>query len=37
MHEREKELSNYLLDGRLEIDNNGVENKIRPLALGRKN
>ena len=28
---------NYLLDGRLEIDNNRVENKIRPLALGRNN
>lgn len=37
IHERQKELSNYLLDGRLEIDNNGVENKIRPLAVGRKN
>lgn len=24
-------------DGRLEIDNNLIENKIRPLALGRKN
>lgn len=32
-----KELSNYLLDGVLEIDNNPVENKIRPVALGRKN
>jgi len=32
-----KELSNYLLDGLLEIDNNPVENKIRPVALGRKN
>lgn len=37
IHERKEQLSNYLLDGRLEIDNNGVENKIRPLALGRKN
>ena len=27
----------YLLDGKLEIDNNGVENAIRPLAIGRKN
>jgi hypothetical protein len=26
-----------LEDGRLEIDNNLIENKIRPLALGRKN
>jgi hypothetical protein len=30
-------LQNYLLDGRLEIDNNLVENAIRPVALGRKN
>jgi hypothetical protein len=27
----------YLEDGRLEIDNNPVENAIRPVALGRKN
>lgn len=27
----------YLEDGRLEIDNNPVENSIRPVALGRKN
>lgn len=27
----------YLTDGRIEIDNNRIENKIRPLALGRKN
>jgi hypothetical protein len=26
-----------LKDGRLELDNNLIENKIRPLALGRKN
>jgi transposase len=32
-----KKLSNYLLDGVLEIDNNTVENRIRPVALGRKN
>lgn len=31
------ELSVYLQDGRIEIDNNGIENAIRPLALGRKN
>lgn len=31
------ELSNYLLDGHLEIDNNLTENAIRPVALGRKN
>ncbi|MFO7033212.1 IS66 family transposase [Limnospira fusiformis CCALA 023] len=35
--ERWAELSNYLYDGRLEIDNNLVENAIRPVALGRKN
>lgn len=27
----------YCEDGRLSIDNNGVENKIRPFAVGRKN
>lgn len=27
----------YTQDGRLNIDNNGVENAIRPFALGRKN
>lgn len=30
-------LQHYLEDGRIEIDNNQIENKIRPLALGRKN
>ncbi len=30
-------LIRYLDDGRLEIDNNLVENAIRPFALGRKN
>jgi transposase len=30
-------LSAYLLDGNLQIDNNLVENAIRPVALGRKN
>jgi transposase len=30
-------LIRYLEDGRLEIDNNLVENAIRPCALGRKN
>ena len=30
-------LQNYLKDGMLEIDSNLIENKIRPLALGRKN
>lgn len=31
------ELTNYLKDGRIEIDNNLIENAIRPFALGRKN
>lgn len=30
-------LSNYLQDGNLCIDNNPIENAIRPIALGRKN
>ena len=30
-------LSTYALHGRLEIDNNLVENTIRPVAIGRKN
>ncbi len=34
---RWNELTAYLYDGVLEIDNNLVENAIRPLALGRKN
>jgi transposase len=34
---RWKKLEKYLLDGALEIDNNLVENAIRPVALGRKN
>ena len=35
--QREQKLRRYTQDGRLEIDNNYVENSIRPLALGRKN
>lgn len=31
------ELENYLFDGNLQIDNNLIENQIRPLAIGRKN
>jgi transposase len=27
----------YLLHGHLQIDNNGIENAIRPIAIGRKN
>jgi hypothetical protein len=34
---RYNKLSLYLEDGRLEIDNNLIENSIRPVALGRKN
>lgn len=30
-------LTRYLGDGRLPIDNNWVENQIRPIALGRLN
>lgn len=32
-----KKLTGYLQDGRLEIDNNGAENAIRPFVMGRKN
>jgi hypothetical protein len=28
---------NYLEDGNYHIDNNSIENKIRPVAIGRKN
>jgi hypothetical protein len=28
---------NYLENGAYQIDNNAIENKIRPVALGRKN
>jgi transposase len=34
---RWKKLCRYTEDGRIEIDNNLVENAIRPIALGRKN
>lgn len=37
LRERADMLSVYLSDGALEIDNNPIENKIRPVALGRKN
>lgn len=30
-------LAVVLEDGRVEVDNNGIENEVRPLALGRKN
>jgi hypothetical protein len=35
--ERWKELMLYAGDGKLNIDNNPVENSIRPVAIGRKN
>jgi transposase len=35
--ERWEKLCRYTEDGRLNIDNNPVENSIRPVALGRKN
>jgi transposase len=31
------QLNHYLKDGRIEIDNNLIENAIRPFAVGRKN
>jgi len=37
---RWEQLSNYLMDGMLEIDHNKIDNAIRPVALhnqGRKN
>jgi len=37
LHNEWKQLTRYLDDGRLEIDNNGAENAIRPFVLGRKN
>ena len=37
MHKNWKKLTAYTQDGRLNIDNNPVENAIRPFAIGRKN
>lgn len=34
---RIKQLSGYTKDGRYSIDNNPIENCVRPLAIGRKN
>ena len=34
---RWQDLGRYILNGELEIDNNLIENQIRPVALGRKN
>ncbi|MGB7934405.1 MAG: transposase, partial [Gammaproteobacteria bacterium] len=35
LHNEWDKLIRYLDDGRLEIDNNGAENAIRPFVLGR--
>ena len=32
-----RQLSRYVTDGRYQIDNNLIENSVRPLAIGRKN
>ena len=32
-----RQLSRYTTDGKYQIDNNFIENSVRPLALGRKN
>jgi transposase len=37
LHREWDKLIHYLDDGRLEIDNNGAENSIRPFVVGRKN
>lgn len=37
LHNAWPKLVRYLEDGRLEIDNNGAENAIRPFVVGRKN
>ena len=37
LHAQWPKLIRYIDDGRLHIDNNRVENAIRPFALGRKN
>lgn len=37
LHKQWPKLIRYIDDGRLQIDNNRVENAIRPFALGRKN
>lgn len=36
-YSRFNKLSRYHLDGRYNIDNNGIENAARPVAVGRKN
>lgn len=34
-YKRFNKLSRYHLDGRYNIDNNGIENAVRPIAIGR--
>lgn len=36
-YHRFDKLTRYHLDGRYQIDNNGIENAVRPVAIGRKN
>jgi len=37
LNEQWPKLIRYLEDGRLEMDNNRIENAIRPFVVGRKN
>ena len=37
MLKRKSRMLHYLIDGRLSIDTNPLENQIRPIAVGRKN
>ena len=37
LHNHWPALTTFLEDGRVEMDNNGIEHSIRPLAIGRKN
>ena len=37
MLKRKERMMHYLSDGQLHIDNNPIENSIRPIAVGRKN
>jgi len=37
LHRQHRELSRFLQDGRIPIDNNACERAIRPIAVGRRN
>ena len=37
IHNHWEGLQTFLTDGRVEIDSNRVENRIRPIAFNRKN